>query len=122
MSNPQRGDVTFEVPGEKRLYRIRFSWNAAAISEEPAGRSFYDALDDIAAGRLSARVLRAFLWAGLREEHRALTLEEAGAFIGKLGHVEAWRLVRRAIECCFEPAQAAADPTQGTSAPPAGSP
>ena len=108
MSNPHRGEASFELDGKK--YRLRFSWNAAAEFEEPAGRSFYDAADALAAGRLSVRTLRAMLWAGLQEHHPELTLREAGVLIERIGQVEAWPLVRRAIEYFFPPAEAAPVP------------
>ena len=114
MANPYRGEASFEVEG--KTYRLRYSWNAAAEFEEPAGRTFYEAADALSEGRLSVRTLRAMLWAGLEEQHPGLTLKDAGNFIGKLGHVEAWRLVRRAVEYFFLPPDAA-DPTPGTAAP-----
>lgn len=99
MANPHRGETSFEVDGKE--YRVRFSWNAAAEFEAPAGRTFYDAADDIAAARLSVRTLRAMLWAGLQEHHPGLTLREAGRLIEKIGHVEAWQLMRTAVEYFF---------------------
>jgi len=108
MANPHRGEASFEV--DDKTYRLRFSWNAAAEFEEPAGRSFYDAADALAAGRLSVRTLRAMLWAGLQEHHPGLTLRDAGVLIERIGQVEAWGLVRRAIEYFFPPSEAAASP------------
>jgi hypothetical protein len=112
MANPHRGEASFEVEG--KTYRLRFSWNAAAEFEEPAGRSFYDAADTLAVGRLSVRTLRAMLWAGLQEHHPGLTLREAGVLIEKIGQIEAWTLVRKAIEYFFPTAEAekAPDPPE----------
>ena len=108
MANPLRGEASFEVEG--KTYRLRFSWNAAAEFEEPAGRSFYDAADALAAGRLSVRTLRAMLWAGLQEHQPGLTLKEAGVLIEKVGQVESWGLVRKAIEYFFPAPEAEKTP------------
>ena len=115
MTNPLRGETSFEVEG--KIYRLRFSWNAAAEFEAPAGRSFYDAMDDMAAQRLSIRTLRAMLWAALQENHRGLSLEETGRLMEKIGHVEAWLLVRKTMELFFPTPEKTADPTTAPAAP-----
>ena len=99
MSNPHRGEASFEVEG--KAYRVRFSWNAAAEYEEAAGKPLSDALFDIARERLSARSLRAMLWAGLQEHHQEVTLKEAGRLIDKMGRKEAQRVMGVALRYFF---------------------
>ena len=99
MGNPLRGEATFEVDGKQ--YRVRFSWNAAAEYEEAAGKPLSDALFDIARERLSARSLRAMLWAGLQEHHQDVTLKEAGRLIDKMGRKEAQRVMGVALRYFF---------------------
>ena len=67
MGNPLRGEANFEAAG--RTYRLKYDWNAAAEFEEAAGRPLSDALLDVAREKLSAKSLRAMLWAGLQEHH-----------------------------------------------------
>ena len=120
MSNPHRGEASFEVEG--KAYRVRFSWNAAAEYEEAAGKPLSDALFDIARERLSARSLRAMLWAGLQEHHQDVTLKEAGRLIDKMGRKEAQRVMGVALRYFFPelepPEERAPDPP--TPAAPAG--
>ncbi len=99
MSNTFRGEASFEVEG--RAFRVRFSWNAAAEYEDAAGRHLSDALFDIAREKLSARSLRAMLWAGLQEHHPEVTLKEAGGLIDKLGRKEAQRVMGVALRYFF---------------------
>ena len=106
MGNPHRGEATFEVDGKQ--YRVRFSWNAAAVYEETAGRPLSDALLDVARERFSAKSLRAMLWAGLQDEHEDVTLKDAGRLIDKMGRKEAQRVMGVALRYFFpelEPAE-----------------
>ena len=112
MGNPHRGEASFDVEG--KAFRVRFSWNAAAEYEEAAGKPLSDALFDIARERLSARSLRAMLWAGLQEHHQDVTLKEAGRLIDKMGRKEAQRVMGVALRYFFpelEPSESpGADP------------
>ena len=120
MSNPHRGEASFEVEG--KAYRVRFSWNAAAEYEDAAGRHLSDALFDIAREKLSARSLRAMLWAGLQEHHQEVTLKEAGRLIDKMGRKEAQRVMGVALRYFFpelEPAETKS-PDPPTPAAPGG--
>ena len=111
MGNPLRGEATFEVDGKQ--YRVRFSWNAAAVYEETAGRPLSDALLDVARERFSAKSLRAMLWAGLQDEHEDVTLKDAGRLIDKMGRREAQRVMGVALRYFFPELEkdATADPT-----------
>jgi hypothetical protein len=120
MGNPHRGEASFEVEG--KAYRVRYSWNAAAEYEEAAGKPLSDALFDIARERLSARSLRAMLWAGLQEHHQDVTLKDAGRLIDRMGRKEAQRVMGVALRFFFpelEPAETKC-PDPPTPAAPAG--
>ncbi len=99
MANPFRGEASFEVDG--KAYRTRFSWNAAAEYEDAAGMPLSDALLDIAREKLSARSLRAMLWAGLQEHHTDVTLKGAGRLIDGMGRKEAQRVMGVALRYFF---------------------
>lgn len=99
MANPLRGEASFEVEGE--TYRVHYTWNAAAEFEEAAGRPLSDALLDIAREKLSAKSLRAMLWAGLQEHHPEVTLKEAGRLIDRMGRREAQRVMGVALRYFF---------------------
>ena len=99
MANALRGEASFEADG--RTYRLLYIWNAAAEFEEVAGRPLSDALLDVAREKLSAKSLRAMLWAGLREHHGDVTLQEAGRLIDRIGRREAQRVMGVALRYFF---------------------
>ena len=99
MANPFRGEASFDIEG--KAFRVRFSWNAAAEYEEAAGKALSDALLDIAREKLSARSLRAMLWAGLQEHHPDVTLRQAGEMIDAMGRAEAQRVMGVALRYFF---------------------
>ena len=107
MSNPYRGEANFEVEGQ--AYRVRFSWNSAAEYEEAAGKPLSDALLDIAREKLSARSLRAMIWAGLQEHHADVTLKDAGRLIDSMGRAEAQRVMAVALRYYFPELEEGAD-------------
>lgn len=98
MANRHRGEVDVEVPSG--TWTLRFSTNAICELEdrEDCGIGEIIArLDDPARMRMS--LLRTLVWAGLRDKHPDLTVEQAGdiitdagmsAMVGKLG--EAFQL------------------------------
>ena len=124
MANALRGEASFEAGG--RTYHLKYDWNAAAEFEEAAGRPLSDALLDVAREKLSAKSLRAMLWAGLQEHHPEVTLKEAGRLIDRIGRREAQRVMGVALRYFFpelEPegdGKAAGPPAPAGTAPPAG--
>jgi len=122
VGNPLRGEASFEVAG--RTYRLKYDWNAAAEFEEAAGRPLSDALLDVAREKLSAKSLRAMLWAGLQEHHAEVTLMESGRLIDAMGRREAQRLMGAALRYYFPELEEGKDPgppvPAAAVAPPAG--
>jgi len=120
VGNPLRGEASFDVGG--RAYRLKFDWNAAAEFEEAAGRPLSDALLDVAREKLSARALRAMLWAGLQEHHGDVTLKDAGRLIDAMGRREAQRVMGVALRYFFpelEEDETPDPPRAAAAAPPA---
>jgi hypothetical protein len=93
VANAHRGETSFEVDG--KTYRVRFDWNAAAEYEDASGKNIGDALLAIGGETLSAKSLRAMLWAGLQEYHRAEfpDVKSAGVLVGKMGRQTAVRVL-----------------------------
>ena len=123
MGNSLRGEADLKVPGStgagERTYRLVYDWNAAVEFEDQAGRSLWDAL-----GKLTAKSVRAMLWAGLRERHSEVTPKEAGHLIDEVGRDEAVRVMRVALRHFFpelgaverkEPGAAGGPPPGGPS-------
>jgi len=115
MGNAFRGEASFEVEG--RAYRVRHSWNSAAEYEEAAGKPLSDALLDIAREKLSARSLRAMLWAGLQEHHPEVTLKDAGRLIDRMGRSEAQRVMAVALRYYFPELEAEDETSPDPRAP-----
>jgi hypothetical protein len=109
VANALRGEAEFTVDG--RAYKVRYSWNSAADFEDALqGRALSDALLDVAKQRLSAKSLRAMLWAGLQENHPEVTLKEAGDLIGRMGRREAQRVMGAALRYYFPELEEGKDP------------
>ncbi len=120
MTNPLRGEASFEVrpdTGEPETYRLRFTWNAAAVFEEAAGRTITETLLHLEHELFSARTLRAMLWAGLREFHPKITIEDAGRLIDRAGHEAAQRVLGPALKHFFLDPEKSPDPPTGTANP-----
>jgi len=112
MANPLRGEASIDLPGG-RTYRLRFTWNAAAEFEASSSQTISDALTLLAESKLSARSLRAMLWAGLREHHASVDLQGAGALLDEIGRVRAMDLLGVAMRYYFpemESAESGSDP------------
>lgn len=122
MANPLRGEADLKVGAQ--TFRLVYNWNAACEFEEPAGCSLWEALT----GKLTARSVRAMLWAGLRERHEGVELKEAGRMIDEVGRGEAVRVMRLALRHYFPeldqvmPPEGAAGPGEGGGAADAGPP
>jgi hypothetical protein len=91
MQNPLRGRTEFVVQGKR--YDVEFNWNSAVEYEEVAGHAISEAVADILGGKLSAKRLRAMLWAGLRQHHPDMALRDVGQCIDALGRREAQRVL-----------------------------
>lgn len=80
MANALRGEKSFTADG--RAYTVKFSINAICELEDALGLSVAElgtAMADPA--RLRIRMMRALLWAGLRDKHPEVTIEDAGRLL-----------------------------------------
>lgn len=58
---------------------LLFDMNSMASFEDVTNRSFFEFAQNM--GKMTAKELRAFLWAGLVHEDKALTVEQVGSMI-----------------------------------------
>jgi hypothetical protein len=114
MPNPLRGETTFEANGKE--YRVRFNWNVAAEYELPAGRPLSVGVQEILDGKVSARSLRAMLWAGLQENHPEVSLKHAGEMLGAIGVKKGLDVMLEAVQY-FYPAPDKDAPPDPPTAP-----
>lgn len=96
MANINRGEVSFEAEGT--AWTLVFSINALCDLEDRTGRSVQDLNLD---GALSMRLLRDLIWAGLRERHPAVTVEDAGRIATAAGMGVMQEKVMQAIVAAF---------------------
>lgn len=99
MPNPYRCEQEIQIDGQR--YELVFNWNTAAEYELAARETISQALEALAAGRLSAVTLRAMLWAGLRTHHRDVSIEQAGEMIARAGRAPVVRVLADAMRYYF---------------------
>lgn len=99
MEKSPRGEATLVIG--KDSYTLHFDWNAIADCEELLAKPFYDLFEHIAAGRFGVLELRAFLWAGLRKHHPAVTLLQAGELLDEADFGDVSDVVIRAVSSAF---------------------
>ena len=104
MANKQKGEVSFTAEG--KAYRFILSVNALCELEDAVGdgaMNIFMAQND--PSRLKIKTARAVFWAGLRDHHPDMTLEEAGRLVGVIGFQRVNELVAEAINAAFPGAQ-----------------
>lgn len=97
MANEIKGEVEF-VAGPDRFILV-FDVNALCEVESILGRPTSELTDKITTGDM--RVLRAFMWGGLREKHPDISLVEAGDIIQEGGVGAASGIVLAALVAAF---------------------
>lgn len=88
MANPYRGETSFDVGG--KTYTLQFNSNACAELEDLLARGIVSIVQEIMSWstepeRISLKLFRALLWAGLRKHHRGMTVEMAGDLLDEAG-------------------------------------
>lgn len=82
--NPHKGEVQFSAGGKN--YTLRFSIDAICALEGETGRGIVALISELQdPDKMSLRLARQVLWAGLQEHHPELTVKEAGELIPKAG-------------------------------------
>ncbi|ODA67674.1 hypothetical protein A7A08_01709 [Methyloligella halotolerans] len=76
MANPHRGGVPLKA-GDT-TYTLSFSHNALCELEDALDQSIAAIIDSFGSGDLDMRRLRTLVWAGLRDHHKEMGLEDAG--------------------------------------------
>lgn len=126
MSNPHRGEVSFDDHGKSLV--ISYSTNAMCTLEEVFEMSTPE-IGELLSNTKSFRMthLRQMFWVGLLDHHPQMTLDEAGLILSRQAPGETISLVTRAYELAFPPQEGgaarppeAAKPNGGgkTSSPP----
>lgn len=115
MANPVKGEVAFEAAG--KTYTLSYSVNALCALEEAAG----EGVTQIAARMgdpqgLRLAMVRSLFWAGLRDHHPEVTVEECGRLMDGVGLDKAGELVGRAFVLAFPQARTSGRPLDATSA------
>lgn len=99
-ANPQRGQLGFEVGGERWIFA--FSTNALCAVEEEFGLDEITELETVLGGKPSMRTIRKLFRIGLTDCHPTMTDVEAGTIMEAVGGLEpSLELIMRAVEQAF---------------------
>ena len=116
-ANPQRGQLGFEVDGQR--WTMAFGTNALCAIEDEFGLTDITQLEGVLNNKPSLRTIRTLFRLGLTDCHPDMTDMEAGQLIDAVGGLEpSLELVSRAIEQAFP--EAAKDGTADPRQPKAG--
>lgn len=120
VANPQRGQLGFEVAGER--FTFAFSTNALCAVEDTFGLTDITGLEAVLGGSPSLRTIRTLFRIGLTDCHPDMTDVEAGQIMDNVGGLEpSIELIFRAVEQAFpEAAKVGAGNPRQTTAKPAG--
>lgn len=97
--NSKRGSVPFEADGGK--YALRYSTNAIVEFQDETKLTLADGLATLRGGSIDFKMLRALLWAGLRDMDKSLA--EAGDILDALGVQRTYECVQEAVSLAFPP-------------------
>jgi len=99
-ANPQRGQLGFEVGGERWVFA--FTVNALCAVEEEFDLQSISELETVLGGTPSLRTIRKLFRIGLTDCHPDMTDREAGEIIEAIGGLEpSLELIMRAVETAF---------------------
>lgn len=114
-ANPQRGQLGFEVGGER--WTFAFSTNALCVVEEEFDLTDITQLEKVLTESPSLRTIRTLFRIGLTDCHPAMTDREAGVIMEAVGGLEpSLELIMRAVEQAFP--EAAKDGDRNPRKPP----
>ncbi len=91
MSNAKRGEIYIELgKGEdKQKWKMRPTYTSLCEIEEIVKTPLFSIMDDLQSGAVSAALIRAIFWAGIRagseDPDSCPTLERVGELIGQVG-------------------------------------
>lgn len=112
MANPLKGEVGFEVGGER--FTLVFTIDALISLEDHYGKGVSE-LGEMLGDDLRLKDLRKVFHAGLAEYHDQVDEKAAGRLMSALGVVEAGVLVGKAFAAAFATGEASRD---GAAGPP----
>ncbi|MBR9765336.1 MAG: hypothetical protein GYB53_17905 [Rhodobacteraceae bacterium] len=101
-------DLAPRTGGE--AWKLAFTTNAMCAYEEETGKDFTavaESLNGAKEGRVSMRVTRTLLWAGLQEYQEGTTLRDAGKVLDACGMAPAFQAIGSAIRLAFPEAKEA---------------
>lgn len=118
MTNPHKGEVSFDVDGTS--YTLRFSIDALIAVEDAFDMPFAEVGAMLEGAGRRIRPVRALFWHGLRDRHPEITEAQAGELLTRLTLNAGLELVVRAVRAAFgisdDAAEAASRPPVETPA------
>lgn len=108
MSNPHKGEVSFEADG--KTHTLRLDTNAICSLEDEVGIGILDIMRRMDSGSMSTLRI-AYREALVNGSAERRTLNEVGELIDELGYVQAAALLSKALQFAFPPPAEAEDGT-----------
>jgi len=82
-SNPQRGDVSFDLSG--KTYTLRYSHLALAKLEADQDKSLFQIMTELSTpGSIRINTVISLLWAGLQKHHPGMTKEDVAELLDEM--------------------------------------
>lgn len=114
MANPHRGSVALQAGDQ--AYTLSFSVNAICELEAELDKPVAEIIAAIQDPRqLRLSTVRALVWAGLRDHHPDLTVQDAGTMITDAGIQNVVEKVGEAFRLAFPEAKAKANPRKAAA-------
>jgi hypothetical protein len=118
LANKLKGEVSFEANDQS--YTMRFSTNALCELEDALDMGINAVAEQLSKpDTLRLKTVRAVFWAGLRDHHPGMTVDDAGNLVSDITMPKALELIGKAFELTFQDAPKVRPPKPGQVAGPA---
>ncbi|MEO1067397.1 MAG: GTA-gp10 family protein [Pseudomonadota bacterium] len=100
MANKEKGEIVIDA--SDAAFTLRFSANALCDLEAEVGASAVALANELSdEDNISITTLRAMFWAGLRDSHPDISVDDAGRIMTELGITEASAKIGEAFVAAF---------------------
>jgi hypothetical protein len=101
LANKNRGEVSFEA--NEKSYTMRFSANALCELEDVLNMGVNDVAEQMSKPKnLRIKTVRGIFWAGLRDYHPEITIQQAGELIQDITLPRCLELIGKAFNLAFQ--------------------
>lgn len=99
MANKEKGEVSLTCGNTE--YTLRFSTNSLCELEDASGMGVMEIGEKFDSGKFGIKDLRVILWAGLRDYHKELSMENVGEIIDVVTMEKAMEVTIQSFQLAF---------------------